>query len=144
MCIKSSRPHISQASFEAAFPHLVASRYRLPKARLELHMLLLGTTFELDAAGRYSEAEINQHLQSWIRRFGADLAVDHAALRRYLVDEDVLSRNATGSEYALSHEHRHFTYDESIRSVDLDRLVSRAQSTRAARKRAFLTKAPRT
>lgn len=130
--------HISRESFEAKFPHLVLGRYLVPKKRHERRMLLLSTVCDLDADRSYSEAEINGHLKSWIERFGMDLSVDHVTLRRYLVDEAILDRDPSGSQYSLSHEDRYFTYDRSIRSVDLDSLVSQARSALASRKSAYL------
>lgn len=46
----------------------------------------------------YSEKEVNVVLQAW----SADSPVDHVALRRYLVDEGLLTRAGTGSNYRRS------------------------------------------
>lgn len=81
-------------SLEATFAHLVEGRRLLPKKRLERQMLLLGTVCGLDAAGQYPESEINDHLKTWITRFGTDLSIDidDATLRSYLVEEAILDR----------------------------------------------------
>lgn len=79
-------------SFEATFAHLVEGRRLLPKKRLERQMLLLGTVCGLDVAGQYPESEINDHLKTWITRFGTDLSIDDVTLRRYLVEEAIIDR----------------------------------------------------
>lgn len=137
----SKKPHISKEFFEATFPHLVVGRHLLPKKRHSRLVLLLSTVRNLERDKQYSEAGINEYLKSWIHEFGADLSIDYVTLRRYLVDEAILERDTFGSAYSLSGEQRDFTYDETIRSVNLEALVSRARADQASRKRAYLVKA---
>ncbi len=134
----SNVPHVSHQLFETRFPQLVSGRYLLPKHRRERQMLLLSSVCELATSASYSEREINEHLSSWIDRFGADLTVDFVTLRRYLIDEAILERDRAGTSYSLSQDCPHFTYDASIRSIDLAALVAEAQAARALRKRAYL------
>ena len=135
-----SKPHISRKSFEASFARLVDGSQTMPKKPIERRMLLISTITEMDSTKNYSEAEINKVLENWIERFGADLPIDHVTLRRYLVDEAIVHRDSFGSTYALSDAQPFFTYETSIRSVDLDALLSKARLDRESRKRAFLQK----
>lgn len=135
----SSKPHLTRDEFAATFPHLVEGRHLLPKKRNELQMLLLSTTLDLDADESYSESQINGNLRRWISRFGADLTIDHVTLRRYLVDELILRRDQFGTSYSLASENPHFSFDPSIRELDLDKLVAQSRKDRAARKNAYLS-----
>ena len=134
----SSKPHITKGDFAATFPNLVHGRQLLPTKRVDLQMLLLSTVLDLSSATTYSESQINEELRRWISRFGTNLTIDHVTLRRYLVDEAILQRDQFGSSYSLSPRFAFFSFDDSIRELDLDKLVAQSQEDRAARKRAYL------
>jgi hypothetical protein len=130
--------HITKDDFAARFPHLVHGRHLLPTKQVELQMLLLSTVLNLGSGTTYSESQINEELRRWISRFGTNLTIDHVTLRRYLVDETILQRDQFGSSYSLSSRFAFFTFDASIRDLDLDKLVAQFQEDRAARKSAYL------
>lgn len=132
------KPHITRSDFADTFAHLVMGRYLLPKKHHELQMLLLSTTLNLNLQQSYFEKEINDELRSWISRFGQDLSTDHVTLRRYLVDESLLSRDPSGAIYTLNEQGQFFSFDASIRQLDLGGLVVQATADRAARKHAHL------
>lgn len=132
--------HVTRDTFVSAFPRLILGRTLLPKKRTELQMLLLSVVLALEPGECYSEAEVNLCIQEWISRFGTDLFVDHVTLRRYLVDEGILLRDEFGSSYELSSGSPFFSYDPSIREIDLDGLIVRAREERVARKRAHLAR----
>ena len=134
----SSKPHITKGDFAATFPRLVQGRHLLPKKRVKLQMLLLSTVLNLDPDTIYSESQINEELRHWISRFGASLSIDHVTLRRYLVDESILQRDQFGSSYSLVPQIPFFSFDASIKKLDLDNLVAQSQEDQAARKSAYL------
>lgn len=134
----SSKPNITKGEFAATFPRLVHGRHLLPKKRTELHMLLLSSVLNFDLDTTYSESQINEELHHWISRFGASLSIDHVTLRRYLIDESILQRDQFGSSYSLAPQNPFFSFDASIKELDLDRLVAQSQEDRAARKSAYL------
>ncbi len=103
-------------------------------------MLLLSTVLNLDPDAIYSESQINEELCRWISRFGTSLTIDHVTLRRYLVDESILQRDQFGISYSLAPRIPFFSFDTSIRELDLERLVARSQEDRAARKKSYLAK----
>jgi len=101
-------------------------------------MLLTSVVFAFEFDQTYTEGQVNELIQEWVSRFGGDLGIDHVTLRRYLVDEGMLIRDEFGSSYRLAASSRFFSYDPSIRDLDLAELVARAEEEREARKRAFL------
>lgn len=48
----------------------------------------------------WSERQVNERLESFLRGAGAMLSVDHVELRRWLVDNRVLERDGFGRAYA--------------------------------------------
>jgi hypothetical protein len=134
----STKPHITKSDFATRFPHLVQGRDLLPKKRTELQMLFLSTVLNLDPEAIYTEPKINEELRQWISRFGTSLTIDHVTLRRHLVDESILLRDQFGTSYSLAPENPHFSFDASIKKLDLDKLVAQSHEDRAARKRAYL------
>ena len=136
----SSKPHITRADFAAIFPRLVQGRYLLPKKRTELQMVLLSSVLDLNPEAIYSELQINEQLREWNSRFATGLTIDHVTLRRYLVDESILQRDRFGSSYSLVSESPCFSFDASIRELDLHSLVAQSQERRAARKRTYLAR----
>jgi hypothetical protein len=134
----SRKPHITKRNFATTFPQLVQGRHLLPKKRIELQMLLLSTVLNLSPDTIYSESQINDELRHWISRFGTSLTIDHVTLRRYLIDESILQRDQFGSSYSYAPEPSRFSFDASIRELDLDELVAQSQENRASRKKAYL------
>ena len=49
----------------------------------------------------YTEVVVNERLKTWLASAGAMLAADHVELRRWLVDNGVLSRDGFGRAYTL-------------------------------------------
>jgi len=132
-------PHIGEVQFVRTFPRLVVGRSFLPKKRIELQMLLTSVVFTFEFDQAYSESEVNALILDWISRLGNELGVDHVTLRRYLVDEGILLRDEFGTTYQLASASPFFTYEPSIRELNLEELVAQASEERAARKRAFLS-----
>jgi hypothetical protein len=64
--------------------------------------LVLAAAASAFVAGRgYTEREVNGILIEWLAGSGSMLAIDHVALRRWLVDTGVLGRDGFGHAYAL-------------------------------------------
>jgi hypothetical protein len=64
-------------------------------------------------------------------------------LRRYLVDEKYLARNSSGGTYQLAVEGLPYTFDESIRELDLEKLVAEARQARELKKQQYLKQPPK-
>jgi len=120
------------------FPRLVDGRHGHPKKRTDLQMLLLSAVLSLNLDEIYSESQINEKLGRWIARFASNLTIDHVTLRRYLVDESILQRDQFGTSYSLANGNPHFSFDTSIKELDLDNLVAQYQKNIADRKQTYL------
>ena len=128
-------PHITSSQFTERFVSLVMNGQAFPKKRLDRHILFISTILKLDLARQYSEFELNEELRTWITSFGTNLGVDHATLRRFLVDERYMKRDVAGSSYVLNTTDSPYTYDRSIESFDLIELVNEAKRAKEERKR---------
>lgn len=128
--------HLSLEMFTAQFPELVLAARDLPRKALPLNILLVSTILRLDPDHSYSEAEINAQLQRWVLEFGHRFKLEHVELRRTLVDAGYLIRDPAGTAYQVNFQGGRFTYDESLRRLDLVALVAKAQEEREVRKRA--------
>ena len=128
-------PHISESQFTERFVTMATAGRDLPKRPLDLHILLISASLGLDPDRTYSEPEVNEELSKWSARFGGDLGMDHVTLRRLLVDERYLSRDPAGVAYRLQTAERPYTFDPSIRTLDLEGLIDEERRARAERKR---------
>ena len=73
----------------------------------------------LDAEAGYSEKEVNERLKSWLSRCQS-FNIDHVSLRRRLVEEGYLVRNADGSCYRVSvPEQAQRMFDPSLDRIDI-------------------------
>ncbi len=131
-------PHITASQFTDRFAALVLAGRELPKKHLDRHILLISSILKLESGRQYSEKEINEELQIWAMRFGRSFGLDHVTLRRYLVDEKYLVRDPAGGTYELAAGGLPYTFDESIRELDLEKLVSEAKQARELKKQQYL------
>ena len=130
-------PHITEAQFTDRFVALTLSSHELPKKLLDRHIVLISTILKIEPGRAYTEKEINEALQVWVLHFGRTFAVDHVSLRRYLIDEKYLIRQPAGGTYELA-AGMPYTFDESIRDLDLEKLVDDAKQARELKKQQYL------
>ncbi len=129
--------HITESQFTDRFVALILSGKELPKKQLDRHIVLISSILKLEPGRRYSEKEINEQLQIWVIRFGRSFGLDHVTLRRYLVDEKYLVRDPAGGTYELASE-MPYTFDQSIRELDLEKVISEAKQARELKKQQYL------
>ena len=130
--------HITEPQFTDRFVALILAGRELPKKQLDRHILLISSILKVEPGRQYSEKEINEQLQIWIIHFGRSFGLDHVTLRRYLVDEKYLVRDSTGGTYELAADGLPYTFDASIRELDLEKLVSEAKQARELKKQQYL------
>jgi hypothetical protein len=126
---------ITSAEFCERFAALVIGARELPRKPIALNVLLLSAVLGLEAGRRYSEQMVNEELQKWILMYGGGLGLDYVTLRRLLVDEGFLGRDPDGSSYRLEPTGPPFSYDPSIRHLDLGAVIATAKEERERRKR---------
>jgi hypothetical protein len=103
------------------------------------HILLKSVVLTLDRAGEYAEPEINEALKRWLAHIGRSLDLDHAALRRYLVDDGYLERDRDGSRYRVSAPERHQTlFEPAVEEIDVFEVVRAGRESLEQKKQAYL------
>lgn len=133
-------PHISESEFKNRFVSIIISSRDLPKKPLDLNILYISATLSLEPGVKYSEKELNEKLRKWSDSFGQNFALDHVTMRRNLIDNRYITRDAAGSSYQLGEEETPFTFDPSVRDLNLEALVQQAIKEREERKKMFMKK----
>ena len=127
-------PDISEALFRERFVSIVSAARDLPKKRRDRHILFFSATLDFEPRRQYREQELNDRLGRWCERFGSGMHLDHASLRRYLVDLGYIVRDPAGASYELARENLPFSFDRSIQSLDLEELIDEERKAREMRK----------
>ena len=111
--------------------------HTLPRKRRDQLILLRSVLQTLDASRSYPEKELDSSLKKWLSDIGTSFKLDHASLRRYLVDEGYLVRNSEGSAYEVRFEGRGETmFEDSVQKLDPRSVLEQAREEAEARKRA--------
>jgi len=107
-----------------------------PRRPRDRHILSRSVVQTLDAGKDYSELQVNTALRQWLSDVGSGLGIDHVTLRRYLVDEGYLARDAQGSQYQVHPAARgQVEFTAEVAGVDSAGVVRAAQEQAAERKR---------
>ncbi|MCO5191925.1 MAG: DUF2087 domain-containing protein [Anaerolineae bacterium] len=130
-------PHITEAEFRKRFVPLILGGRQWPKKERLHHILYISALQKLEPDRTYSVEEINLLLGDWSERFGDNFGLDHVTLRRALIDAQYLQRDRAGTVYTVDTENASYTYDASIRAIDLDQLVADAIADNERRKRQY-------
>ena len=130
--------HLTEAQFTDRFAALILSGRELPKKLQDRHILFISAILKLEPGRRYTESELNDELRVWAVRFGGSFGLDHAALRRYLVDEKYLVRDPAGGTYELATTDLPYSVDQSLKGLDLEVLIAAAKQARELKKQQYL------
>lgn len=131
-------PDITASQFKDRFVALILGGRDLPKKPMDRHILIFSATLGLEPRRQYSEAALNEELRKWTSLFGGNFNLDHVTLRRFLVDDGYLRRDAAGGSYVLVTENLLSAFDPSLAGLDLESLVDEARRARELRKRRFM------
>ena len=85
----------------------------------------------------YTESELNAALLNWVEAVGHSLQVDHAALRRALIDEKYLERTPEGAAYRVSGSGCAGWFDPSIETIQPEAVIENAIAEAAAKRERF-------
>ncbi len=132
--------HITDSQFRERFASLFFSGQDLPKKIFDRHIVYIGALIGLQPDRKYSESELNAELQKWTLLFGQRYNIDHVTLRRYLIDERYLQRDAAGGSYELATTDQPYTFDRSLAGLDLAALIDTARQDREMQKRQYLNR----
>jgi hypothetical protein len=106
-----------------------------PRRDRDRHVLYRSILLTLDVTENYSEKALNAELQKWLSEVATGMDIDHVTLRRYLVDEAYLFRDAKGSTYAVNLTGRgHIEFEEAVAGIDPSAVIQAAKLRAAARK----------
>jgi hypothetical protein len=81
---------------------LTSRSAELPRKQRDRQIILKSVALFLSKRETYTERELNAALMNWTGEVGHSLEVDHAALRRSLIDEKYLERPPGGEQYRLA------------------------------------------
>ena len=133
--------HITESQFTNRFCSLILGKGDLPKKQDDLHILLFSATLGLEPGRQYTEKELNDILQEWSTSFGGSFYLDHVTLRRFLSDAGYIQRDAAGTAYRLADANPLYTFDSSIKGLDLGEVLENAKREREERKQQYLKSA---
>ena len=95
-----------------------------PRRRSDREILMKSVLLLLDSGRSYSEAEINQCLQTWFAEVVPTIRGDHVTLRRMLVDYGHLERTPDGSAYRVGFPARATAFALEVDEVDVRATVA--------------------
>jgi hypothetical protein len=130
--------HIDTSQFKNRFVAMILGGQGFPKKDLDRHILFLSAILGLDPERRYTERELNDELRKWTTRFGIPVNLDHVSLRRFLVDEHYIRRDSAGQSYELTTTGWPYTFDPSIKALDLEALIDEVRAARELKKQQFV------
>ena len=108
---------------------------RMPKGRKDTEVFLALAASFLDPQMTYSESELNNLLTEWMADFTSSMTMDHATVRRYLVDFGFLMRDQSGSSYTANQTVINKVIEPAARSVHPRYILESVQREREQRKR---------
>jgi hypothetical protein len=114
----------------------------LPRKQRDRHIILKSIALDLSKNQTYSEREINAALMRWIGEVGHALAVDHAALRRSLVDEKYLERSEGGAVYRVAPSGGAGWFAAEVEGIQPALVIEEAILAAAARREQFRNRPP--
>ena len=105
-----------------------------PRKQRDRHILFRSIVADLDEGATYSEPKLNAVLKKWIADVGESLGTDHVHLRRHLVDEGYLVRDAAGRAYRVEAEGASVRFCSDTRRIDVAALLRDAREELEIRK----------
>ena len=109
---------------------------RVPKNRNEAQAFLALAASVLDPRMDYTEQELNEQLADWLAGFARTSSLDHVTIRRWLVDLNLLLRDAPGSSYRTNQAVINTIITPEARMVQPAVILQEVSADRMARRRA--------
>jgi hypothetical protein len=132
--------HIDASQFKNRLVSMILSGQGFPKKDVDRHILFMSATLGLESERHYTERELDDESRTWTTRFGSAVNLDHVSLRRFLVDEHYVQRDSAGQSYELTTTGWPYTFDLSIKTLDLEALISEARAARELKKQQYLSR----
>jgi hypothetical protein len=112
----------------------------LPRKPRDRSIILKSIALRLEPGKVYTEADLKSALTDWNGAVGNTMQVDHAALRRNLIDEKFLTRSADGRSYELVANAHAALFAQDVSSIDPAEVVNEAFLEAAAKREAYRKK----
>ena len=109
----------------------------LPSRQRDRQIILKSIALSLAKDQAYTERELNAALMRWVGEVGHSLTVDHAALRRALIDEKYLERSPGGEQYRLASGASAILFSPEVDHLDPTQVIQEAIAEAAAKKAQF-------
>ena len=130
---------ITAEEFRKRLPQLClrGNSVELPGRNRDRQIILKSIALTLSKHGSYTERELNAALMQWVGDVGHLLQVDHAALRRALVDEKYLERSRGGEHYHLAKHAAAGLFSPEVDALAPAQIILAAAEAAAAKKAQF-------
>jgi hypothetical protein len=113
-----------------------------PKDFADQHILLKSAVLILGQPGTFSEKEVNEKLEYWVRHISQIKEIDRVTLRRRLVDTGYLVRSKDGSSYQIAQPGpKPGLFDATVDQLDVGKVIEATRAEIARRKKEYLEKA---
>lgn len=108
---------------------------RLPRKRRDREILMKSMLLLMDSGREYSEPEIGELLEDWMREVAPAIQTDPVTLRRMLVDFGELERTRDGAVYRVGFPARPVAFELEIDDVDVRATAAAYREERKRRPR---------
>lgn len=99
-----------------------------PKNQKDQFIILKSVVITINLPDTFTEKEINEQIDNWIKAVGQVKNIDRVTLRRLLVDHGYLIRARDGSVYHLAKPEPHQDlFDPSVAEVNVFEAISQAR-----------------
>jgi hypothetical protein len=116
---------------------LTGASCNLPPRPRDRAIILKSIALTLRADVSYNEVDLKMALAAWSGHVGTGLQVDHAALRRHLIDDRYLSRSADGRVYELNQVAHAELFAAEVNAINPAEVINQAILEAAAKREAF-------
>lgn len=112
-----------------------------PKNETDQHILLKSAVLLMDRSGNFTEREVNDKLDTWVKEVSQIKNIDRVTLRRGLVDSGYLVRSKDGSSYQVVQPGpRPELFEVDVDQVNPVEVIAAAREEIARRKREYQAK----
>lgn len=106
----------------------------LPRKPRDRQIVLKSIAFYLSPDRTYTEPELKSIFTDWTNSVGQSMPVDHATLRRTLIDEKYLERTAGGQSYQLRSKPSAIPFAPEVAGIDPAQVIEDAQAEARAKR----------
>ena len=111
----------------------------IPRRARDQHILLKSVVLTLDSTKEYTEGEIDDKLAFWLSDIARSIDFDRVTLRRWLLNEECLTRERDGKRYKVSIPvEAQIRFEARVEDVEVYEAIGRGMKSIAQKKREYL------